>query len=152
MAIFDGQLEVTMIQQGPSMTIFDDQFKVMVMWLESSSKADRMAVGMAEGVVDQRTWCLAFHVSFSKAFVLSFEDTRNIEKQRIYLDTTPLRPVQHIPSLLGHTTFHLDHIATVDLNFWTGLQSQLLILFSNPQPLISTKYDPTTWILLFSGL
>ena len=99
------------------MTIFDGQFEVVIKQFESTLKASWMATGMAEGVVDQRTWRLVFRVSFSEVVVSSFKGTWNIRKQHAYPDTTPLIPVQHILSLLVYATFRLAQIVTVDSNF-----------------------------------
>ena len=56
-------------------------------------------------------------VSFSETVISSFEDTWDIEKQDIYLETMPLMRMSHVLPSLGHATLRLAQIAAVDSNF-----------------------------------
>ena len=109
-----------------------DRWNGMFPWDHIMTEVIWMVLGVAEGVVDQRTQHFDFCANFLEAFVSSFEDTWSVGKQYVPSNTAHLMLVWHISLLLQYAMLHLIQITTVNLNFWNGSLSQLLIMLLNP--------------------
>ena len=107
MATFGGQLEVVMILWGPTMTVFDGKFKIVILYLKFTSGTGWIMAGTIGECLIRGHDALPFVSSFSEAIVSFLEGTWCLEKWHVYSNTTPLMLVQHIPSSLGYATFYL---------------------------------------------
>ena len=115
-----------------SMTVFDSQFKVMILSLKSMLGMGWIMAGMAGRIFDQRTWRLVSCVSFFKS--RRFISWRHMVPREVarQFKHGAFNAREQVPSSLGYATFCLTQIATVGSNFWKGHLSQLSILPLSP--------------------